>query len=439
MKLNVAQAYPFGTTAEGGKAARNTPELELRRLSATCMLWEDGFYIDGQTIAQRIKHLVSRVKPEFAAAVAADARGNQKLRHLPLLIVREMARLPDHKKLVGRLLPDIIMRADEITEFLAIWQADDPKPLSKTLSKQAKLGLAKAFLKFDEYALAKYDREGKVRLRDALFLCHAKPDSPEREALWKRLIDGKMATPDTWEVRLSKGENKAEAFMDLMNQKKLGGLAFLRNLRNMAEGGVPHSVIRDYAQIANFERVLPFRFIAAARMMPQFEPILEPAMLRAVQDRKKLKGRTVLLVDVSGSMQDKISSKSDLTRLDAAKGLAMLLREQCEDIHVFTFENHVAHVPPRRGFALGDAIGRPRGGTNIGFAVHTVGSQVPHDRMIVLTDEQSHDTVGNPAKKGYMINVASNRQGVGTDQWHRVFGWSEAIVDYMQVYEELES
>lgn len=437
MKLNVASQYPFARTAEGALAARNTPELELRRLVTTCMLWEDGFYIDGKSIAERIKELVKQVSPEFAAAVAADARGNQHLRHVPLLIVREMARLPNHKKIVGKLLPDIIMRADEITEFLAIWQVDDPKPLSKTLSKQAKLGLAKAFLKFDEYQLAKYNRDGKIKLRDALFLCHAKPDSDARDVLWKKLINNQLTPPDTWEVALSAGANKGETFQRLMSEKKLGGLAFLRNLRNMQQAGIPRSMIKNYAEVANFSRVLPFRFIAAARMVPGYEDILEPIMLRTAQERKKFKGKTILLVDVSGSMGDRLSSKSDLTRLDAAKALAILLREQCEECVILTFHNYVEQVPPRRGFALADAIGSHRGGTNLGLAVQTANSY-NYDRLIVLTDEQSHDRVGSPNRKGYMINVASNRNGVGTDIWHRIFGWSEAIVDYIQVYEELK-
>ena len=40
-------------------------------------------------------------------------------------------------------------------------------------------------------------------------------------------------------------------------------------------------------------------------------------------------------------------------------------------------------------------------------------SRKGYDRLIVITDEQSHDSVPAPRGKGYVINVASNRNGVG--------------------------
>ncbi len=36
-----------------------------------------------------------------------------------------------------------------------------------------------------------------------------------------------------------------------------------------------------------------------------------------------------------------------------------------------------------------------------------------YDRIIVITDEQSHDRVPAPTGKGYVINVASAKNGVG--------------------------
>jgi len=147
-----------------------------------------------------------------------------------------------------------------------------------------------------------------------------------------------------------------------------------------------------------------------------------------------LPGHTVLCVDVSGSMQDKLSAKSDLTRLDAAKALAMLLREVCEQVTIYKFDTSVERVSAARGFALDTAIGGPRGGTDIGRAV-TAANQLNPDRLIVLTDEQSHTRVGAPNGRGYMINVAANRNGVGYGPWLHVDGFSEAIIDYIQYYE----
>ena len=56
--------------------------------------------------------------------------------------------------------------------------------------------------------------------------------------------------------------------------------------------------------------------------------------------------------------------------------------------------------------------------------------------MVVITDEQSHDRVNAPRGRGYVINVASNRNGVGYGEWTHIDGWSEAVIDYIA---ELES
>ena len=96
-------------------------------------------------------------------------------------------------------LARVIQRADELAEFVAIYWAQGREPLSA----QVKKGLAAAFPKFDEYALAKYDRAGAVRLRDVLFLCTRVRVDEAQAALWKRLAENELATPDTWEVALS--------------------------------------------------------------------------------------------------------------------------------------------------------------------------------------------------------------------------------------------
>ncbi|MFO7863430.1 MAG: TROVE domain-containing protein, partial [Salinivirgaceae bacterium] len=96
------------------------------------------------------------------------------------------------------------------------------------LSAQVKKGLAAAFQKFNAYQLAKYNRDGEVKLRDVLFLCHANPTSQEQELVWKKLIDGTLESPDTWEVNLSSGADKKETWERLLREEKLGALALLR-------------------------------------------------------------------------------------------------------------------------------------------------------------------------------------------------------------------
>src|ERR1700690_3576383 len=115
----------FGLRTHEGAPARNiSTELQLRRSVLACLLWENQFYEDGVEIAGRISSLVPKVKPEEVAALALEARDKMKLRHVPLLLVREMARQKEHRALVAKTLAEVIQRADELAEFVAIYWKD---------------------------------------------------------------------------------------------------------------------------------------------------------------------------------------------------------------------------------------------------------------------------------------------------------------------------
>ena len=433
-RLNTLNLNFRPRTHEGAAARHISSELQLRRSVLACLLWESQFYEDGVEIAGRIAELVPKVAVEKVAALAVEAREQMKLRHASLLLVREMARQKTHRAPVSETLARVIQRADELAEFVAIYWKDGRVPLSG----QVKKGLAAAFPKFDEYQLAKYDRGGPIKLRDVLFLCHAKPRDEDQAAVWKRLIWGRLTTPDTWEVALSSGANKGEAWERLLREQKLGALALLRNLRNMHEAGVDESLVLNALREMSAARVLPFRFLAAARYAPQWEEALEQAMLKSVAVSEKLSGKTIALVDVSGSMTAPLSRRSEMQRTDAAYGLAVLLREIGGKVAVFSFSDNLVEVPARRGFALRDAIdvSQRHNGTYLGKAVEELNRKEKYDRLIVITDEQAHDTVPAPNGKGYVINVASYKNGVGYGKWTHIDGWSESVIEYIRALEQ---
>jgi len=453
-RLNLLNLNSGLRTHEGATAKHIPAELELRRSVLACLLWENQFYEDGVEIAGRIADLVPKVGAEKVAALAIEARAQMKLRHAPLLVVREMARHKTHRHLVADTLMSVIQRADELAEFVAIYWKDGRAPLSG----QVKKGLAAAFPKFDEYQLAKYERGGPIKLRDVLFLCHAKPRDAAQAGVWKKLIWGRLATPDTWEVALSSGASQREAWQRLLAENKFGALALLRNLRNMKEAGVEEDLVLAALRSMKTERVLPFRFLAAARYAPQWEEALERAMLTSVAGQEKLPGKTIVLVDVSGSMTATLSRRSEMQRTDAAYGLAVLLREISEKVSVFSFSNSLVSVPARRGFALRDAIdaSQPHAATYLGKAVEALNRNERYDRLIVITDEQAHDTLPAPGSAdgksgngqygdgrhrspGYLINVASYANGVGYGKWTHIDGWSESVVEYIRALEQTSS
>src|SRR3990167_1563939 len=439
---------PLPRTHEGAPARRINAEKELRRSVMCCMLYEGEFYESGTSIADRIKDLVPKVSPELVASIAIEARTNMHLRHVPLLLVREMARHRTHRHEVRATLSAVIQRADELAEFLAIYWKEGRTPIAASVKK----GLADAFPKFDAYQLAKYNRDNPVKLRDVLFLSHAKPKDAEQAAIWKKLIDGTLESPDTWEVELSagKGEAKKASWERLLSEDKLGALALIRNLRNMLQVGVDDHMIRTALREMKPDRVLPFRFLAAVRHAPRFAVELEAAMLRNLEGQPKLKGHTVVIVDISGSMDKALSTKSDMLRMDAGIGLAVLAREMCESVSIASFSTYVREIPAYRGLGLAEAIKRSQQhmSTNMGDAVRWANQQ-RYDRLIIITDEQSQQAVGSPQGRllldgrgrevpgrGYVINVASYKNGVGYGPWVHLDGFSEKILDYVREYEK---
>ena len=421
-------------THEGAPAVPNlSPEVQLRRSVLSCLLWESEFYEDGEAIADRIQASALKCSPKFVADLAVEARSKFNLRHAPLFLLVCLAKMGAKSSLVSDAVEKTIQRADELAELLAIYWKVNGK--DKPIANQIKKGLAKAFLKFDEYALGKYDRANAVRLRDVMFLVHPKPRDNTQKLLFDRLTIGTVPAPDTWEVALSGGADKKATFERLIQEGKLGYLALLRNLRNMEQAGVDSGIVRD-AILARkgAHRVLPFRYVAAARACPQMEPHLDKALQATIAQLPPLSGKTAILVDVSGSMDDKLSNRSDLTRMDAAAALASIVNG---DVRVFTFSQSVVEVPPRRGMAGIDAVrnSQSHGGTYLGQAIDAVNKQIPHDRLIVITDEQSHDSVPAPKGRGYMINVASYQNGVGYGRWTHIDGFSEQVLRFIHEHE----
>ena len=301
-RLNVPAPPPV--THERGPAHATDSGRQLRRSVLTCLLWEDTFYETGTEIATGSPNWFRR-------------SSLRRWRTLPLRLVIGSSCATclsfSCANSRGARGPARSLKRPLAMSFNAPMNSPSSWPCTGTRSGSrwppgVKRGLAAAFGKFDEYRLAKYDRASKIKLRDVLFLVHAKPKDDGQAALWKRLVDGELATPDTWEVELSAGKDKKETFERLLRQGKLGGLAVLRNLRNMQQAGVDEALIRARLD-QGIARALPFRFVTAAGFAPNLEDALEVAMLKGTEDLPPLPGKTGLLVDVSGSMDERIATE----------------------------------------------------------------------------------------------------------------------------------
>jgi hypothetical protein len=380
------------------------------------------------------KRMFSVRTHEGAGAQPIDAQRELRRSVLTCLLARRKGAGP----LTAETLEHVIQRADELGEFVVLYWKTRKEPLSAGVKR----GLAKAFTKFDAYQLAKYNRENTVKLRDVLFLCHAKPKNAEQAETWKKLVENTLESPDTWEVALSAGKDKRETWERLLREGKVGGMAVLRNLRLMLAAGVAPKLVAERLE-KGIARALPFRFVTAARHAPKLEQAIENAMLKGIAGFEKLPGVTGIVVDVSGSMNYRLAKKGETTRMDAAAGLAILLREKAEEFRIATFSDTCVTLPARRGFALRDAIvaSQAHSGTYLKRALSSLqGGKdwADVERVIAITDEQSHDGI-LPAwtKQAYVINVAPYKRGISYGNgWTHIDGWSERVLDYIAAMEK---
>jgi hypothetical protein len=438
----------------GGFGAKESPENLLRRSVMACLLWEDLAYEDGVSVAKNIEKLIPLVEPETVFWIAVEAKQVQKLRHVPLFIARVMARLDTHKHLVKELLPKIINRPDDLGEFLALYWKEKRVPVSA----QVKKGLADSFGNFSEFQFSKYKGErNEIKLRDVLKLVHPTPNSKEQSKIFKKVLDGNLETPDTWETQLSAGKDKKGTWERLISEGKLGALAFLRNLRNMKEVGVSKRMIAEGIRGLNPRWLLPIHFLTAVKYAPEYEQDLEELMLKMFSGQKKLPGHTVFVVDVSGSMNAGISGKSESTRMEVAMAMAMVAGNLTERFTLYAtagsdmLGNHsTKRITPRRGFGMIDEIRKninSLGGGGIftrqclEYIKQDLGD-IPVDRIIVFSDSQDCDRINKIpkpfGKTNYIVDVSAHSNGVKyrDSKWTaEISGWSEGFINYIMCME----
>ena len=382
----------------------------------------------------------------------------QKLRHTPLFIAVEMCKYPEHKMFVQDLLPQIITRADMLTDFLALYWNGKKKPICN----QAKKGLAKAFHNFNEYKFAKYDRDAAIKLRDVMFLCRPKPNNQYETELFKKVANRTLTPPETWEVMLSRGDNKKEAWTKLITEGKIGGLAMLRNIANMQKASVDKKVIKEGLKSLKSSMLLPLDFWKAARMNSAFDRDIEDAMIEAYKNLPKLPGKTLFIVDVSGSMGSLTSGNSAFNRMDQACAMAILAANQCEDFElVATAGNDGSRIQasewiqyPKKGFDLATQIMNTRlriggGGIFTRQCLEWCKEKFKgqnFDRIIIFSDSQDCDypdkRIPKPfGKHNYIVDVSAHTRGVNyKGVWDaEISGWSEHFLTYIAALEGLQN
>lgn len=327
----------------GYAAYRMDPREELVSAVLTTMFGEEKFYGLTDEAIIDLATECAETNPEFLCKLACYARNVYNMRSISHVLVSVIARYASQYTRLA--IRNVVIRPDDITEIMACYEGMYGKPFPNAMKRE----IAEVIQKFGEFQLAKYNGGSKsIKFRDVLRIVHPVPKDKEVEAIFKKVIDDTLKTPYTWETELSTRGNNKEVWDELITSGKLGYMAMLRNLRNMVKVGADVTPvlkkIADPDQVRK-SRQLPFRFFSAYRtlekeglMTPEIHRALEDAVTASVDNMETIKGRTLIAVDISGSMGTCISSRSDIRCSDIASLFGAMASKLCEDATVCYFE-----------------------------------------------------------------------------------------------------
>ena len=456
------------TTNKSGHAAYSMKDKDrLVTQVLTTFFGEPKFYGDNSNEIIETATQVATNEPEFIARLAVFARKEFGMRSVSHVLTAILAHEPNGKPYIRKLLPNVVVRADDMTEILSAYISLYGKPIPNSLKK----GINDAILRFDEYALAKYKGEqNSLKMRDVLRICHPTPKTKEQSDMWKRLISKELETPYTWETELSANGNNKETWEKLIASGKVGYMALLRNLRNIINAQ-PENINLVYATLANAEQVkksrqFPFRFLSAHKELQGVSgatskvfDVLETALDISVENIPKIKGRTAIVVDVSGSMGATVSAKSKMTCREIGLMLGVMANRICDESIFLTFDTNLRRptISTRGGILTQvNSITNWGGGTNMSLPfMYLINENIKVDRIIVLSDNEVnyslHDMWGRTTIQGFADKYrqaqnldcwvhAIDLQGYGTQQFvggktNIIAGWSEKILEFIPLAE----
>ena len=198
-------------------------------------------------------------------------------------------------------------------------------------------GFADYMSGLSEYNIMKYQMKGKrYNMYDLINIIHPKSDVIDD------YMNGKLENADTWEVNISTGQ---DSWKNMVEGNRLGYLALVRNLNNILAEDVDDAWIKQHLvdQLINEvsikkSLIFPYQIYTAYRNLKvqNFAVItaLDTAFRIACGNMPKLEGNSVIMLDVSGSMDDRYGDKSSLTikEVGACYAAALYINGNCDFI-----------------------------------------------------------------------------------------------------------
>ena len=494
----VATTEERTVTHEGGSAFVPTEKTELVLLAASHFYSEASFYDTAGGRDGRLTELVKNLAasdPEWLAGFASYLRNDLRIRSGSVALAAEYVRAgaPNGRKVVD----SVLRRGDEPGEMIAYWRSR----FGRNIPQPVKRGVGDAAARiYSERSALRWDSKGaKVRFADVLEICHPKPRAQWQSDLFKYLLDERhhgdaeadveklsvlarhaewAAVPEgaraewmaervndrdpgdehpltsagvSWEQFSAwwPGGMDAQAWEYVIPQ--MGVMALIRNLRNFDKADIGRgtrnavtSVIADPGAVEAYG-IFPYHVWNAYRYSPSdyYKVALGVTLDLAMRNVPQLP-RTLVLVDVSGSMQWKLSDRSEATRLDVAAVAGAAIAHHSPGADLAVYANYNEKLPVPKGESALRTVQRiasaRSGGTYTHTAIAAQYDPARHDRVLVITDGQAHDNheQSDHVPLIYVVDVTGERPQLfshGQQGRYAIGGFSDSLFSMIQILE----
>ena len=409
--FNKVKAHrPNAVSYEGGAVYEKSPVNEwLNMLFSSFM--EDKFYESALDQQQCFIELTSKMADaygyEFVAKAAVFARNELGMRSISQLVAAWLNNKTfDNKRQFYRAF---MHRPDDVAEIFA---ATDFLWGKKSRSHALVRGAADYLSTLKPQTLAKYKLNSRnYNMYDLINITHA----------YSKAIDDykndRLEKADTWEVNIAGAENVEQKNLEwhrLVEEHKLGYMALIRNLNNILDSGVDQEWIDTYLipQIVNEKAIIkslmfPYRFFTAYKNLNVHNLPVDAALgkaftIAAKHNAPQLQGPSGILLDVSGSMEDRISYGSDISLKEVGACFAialMISNPNCAIVKFGTNAKTFIYSPLDNPFRSIEKLCANDGcgyGTNISPAFHKMVEykNLGLKRIFVISDMQVMDRSG---------------------------------------------
>lgn len=394
-KFNVAKKPNKTKTYEGGDTYVKNPLEEWMNFLFSSKM-DNGFYKTSSTQQNRFIDLTKKVIEKYGATFVAKcaffARNELGMRSASQLVAAMLNDETFDRK--RQFFKNFMHRADDPAEVFAAVDM-----LNSKRSHALIRGTSDFISSLGEYQIMKYQMKNKrYNMYDIVNIVHPK----------SKVVDdfknNRLAPADTWEVGISTGSTN---FKTLVEQKKLGYLALIRNINNLFKENVDKHWIQTILcpQLTNpttikKSLVFPYQIYTTYKNLNahnfDVDHALDEAFIIACGNMPKLNGKSLVMLDVSGSMDDKYGDNSILSikQAGACYAAALCFNSHCDFVKFGNNAKRLEYFCAENAFGLIDKMCENDNcgyGTDISSAFKMIANK-KYDRIFLISDMQTITT-----------------------------------------------